>query len=300
MLSLSCLGGAILAIPAPFIGLPLSAAALSGLIYRGRSIVATTVTVFCVVVMGLIMPPSAVMVAVALGSTFVAIGALRRYHVYTVALLYVPTIAFALASRDLAVAWLSGLTVSEHFQLSMDVAREVVPAAASQEVFGAEVINQMIQVLPALYLLTAAVSVIPTLFVVRWVARRAKMQLAETPSIDRLDLSPHVLWPLVIAVAVGAAGQLWAEMANPLETVALNLLFAVRMVLFIQGFAVIAALAKRLGATKTSKVLVVILALLAEGPFLLVSILGFLDFWLNFRKLNRDGVEGPGTEQASK
>lgn len=300
LLSLSCLGGAIVAIPAPFIGLPLSAAALSGLIYRGRSTVATTVAVFCVVAMGLMMPPNAVMVAIALGSTFLSIGALRRYHIYTVALLYVPAIALALASRDLAVAWLSGLTIAEHFQVSLDAAREMFSAFGPQEVLEAEAINQLIELLPVVYLSTAAISVLPSLLVVRWVARRSKVELAETPPIDRLDLSPHVLWPLVAAVAVGAAGQLWPDSVVPLEAVAINLLLAVRMVLFIQGLAVIAALARRFSATKTSKVLVLILAVLAEGPLLLVSILGFLDFWFNFRKLDRDGVKDPGIPSVNK
>ncbi|MCL5887930.1 MAG: YybS family protein [Actinobacteria bacterium] len=300
LLSLSCLGGAIVAIPAPFIGLPLSAAALAGLIYRGRSTVAITVAVFCVVVMGLIMPPNAVMVALALGSTFLAIGALRSYHVYTVALIYVPAVALALASRDIAVAWLSGLTVAEHFQTSLDAVGEMLSTFGPQDALEAEAVNQMLELLPAVYLLTAAASVIPTLLVVRWVASRSKTELAETPRIDLLDLSPHVLWPLVIAVAVGAAGQLWPDTGAPLETVAINLLFAVRMVLFIQGLAVIAALVRHLGATKLSKVLAVVLAVLAEGPLLLVSIVGFLDFWFNFRKLNREVAGGSDATPANK
>lgn len=300
LFSLSCLGGAIVTIPAPFIGLPLSAAALAGLIYRGRSAVAITVAVLCVVVIGLIMAPAAVMVAIALGSTLMAITALRRQHLYTVALLYVPAIALALASMDLALARISGLTVTEHFQSRLDAVRETLVTVGPQEAFEAEAISQMIELLPAVYLLTAAISVIPTLLVVRWVASRSKAQLAETPRIDMLDLSPHVLWPLVVAVAVGAAGQLWPDTGLPLDTVAINLLLAARMVLFIQGLAVIVALLRRLGVTKTSKVLAVVLAVLAEGPLLLVSILGFLDFWFNFRKLNRDVAGGSGAAPANK
>jgi uncharacterized protein YybS (DUF2232 family) len=68
-------------------------------------------------------------------------------------------------------------------------------------------------------------------------------------------------------------------------------LLAAKIVLFVQGFAVISALLKVAKVGRVGLVGAGILALMIDGPTWIVSITGLLDFWINFRKLARDGAE---------
>jgi len=299
LLFLSCLGGAILAIPFPYVGLPLSAAALAGLVYKERQTSAAVAAVMSSAAVGFLSVSGAAMLSVALAATLFAIMALRRHDGPSVALVYVPVLAGALALRDFSTAWVSGQTLTEYYDNGLEAARTMLATLGADDLVTAEAIEAITTFAPLGYVLTALVAAVPTLLVILWVGRRIGAPVVRAPRVDMLDFSPHVLWPLILALGAGAAAQIWGEFGDPLEAVALNLLLTVRIVLFVQGFAVIAAWLRRANIGRPGLILLGSLALLIDGPTWAVSVIGLLDFWINFRKLNRDGVDGSEPVQAS-
>ncbi|MDP2401851.1 MAG: DUF2232 domain-containing protein [Actinomycetota bacterium] len=292
LLALACAGGAVIAPIAPFFGLPICAAALAGLIYRGLPVAAAVVAGASIALVVAIRPTEALVLVPALVGVMLAALAMRRYDVMTVAAWFVPLLAFALAARELGAAWLSGLTLREYFTDVIEEAAALLSAAGAGDVFAADAVDMMLRLAPAGYLFTALLTAVPTLAAIMWSARKADVELSRSPRIDMLDLSPHVLWLLFVGVGAGAAARIWGGPDGAFATVSLNFLLAAKVVLFVQGFAVISALLKTAKVGRIGLIGAGIIALLIDGPTWIVSITGLLDFWINFRKLARDGADG--------
>lgn len=291
LLSLACAGGAVIVPIAPFFGLPVCAAALAGLIYRGLPVASAVAAGLSIALVAAIRPTETLVLVPALVAIMFAAITMRRHDVITVAAWFVPVLALALAARELGTAWLSGLTMREYFAEVIAEAAALLAAAGAGDIFAADAVDTMLRFAPAGYLLTALLAAVPTLAAIAWSARRAGVELRRSPRIDMLDLSPHVLWLLFVGVGAGAAARVWGGPEGAFATVSLNFLLAAKIVLFVQGFAVIAALLKVAKVGRVGLIGAGILALMIDGPTWIVSITGLLDFWINFRKLARDGAE---------
>jgi len=299
LLSLACLGGAVLAVPFPFVGLPLSAAALSGLIYTGRIIAAVILATLSSALVGSMVATSVFAIVPAMAALLFAIVALRRHDPYVVTVWLAPVLAISFAARDLAIAWLAGQTYGEFITEMMAVTTEALATAGFQGVFPADAVDIMIRFAPIGYLLTGVVSAIPVVVAISWAASRTGVQLKGSSGIENLDFSPHVLWPLVFAITLGAAGRIWDIGDGMLTDVGWNLLLATKFILFLQGFAVAAFFLKPMRIGRGGLFFVGVLAFIIDGPTWIVSIAGLLDFWFNFRKLSREGASGSQSTGAS-
>jgi len=269
LLSLACLGGAILAAPLPLIGLPMIAAAFAGLVYMERMIAAVVISVLSSAVVGLILTTTELLAIIpAITAILIAIVALRRHDPYAVIVCLAPVLAVSFVARDLVIPWLAG-------QVYTELARETLAAAAE-----------------------AFVAAIPVVLAILWAARRAGVKLKGSPGIANLDFSPHMLWPLVLALALGASGRILNIGDGMLTDLGFGLLLATKVILFLQGFAVVAFFLKPMNIGRRGLFFVGVMAFIIDGPTWIVSIAGLLDFWLNFRKLNREDASGSQSSEA--
>lgn len=269
LLSLACLGGAILAAPLPLVGLPMIAAAFAGLVYMERMIAAVVISVLSSAVVGLILTTTELLAIIpAITAILLAIVALRRHDPYAVIVCLAPVLAVSFAARDLVIPWLAG-------QVYTELARETLAVAAE-----------------------AFVAAIPVVLAILWAARRAGVKLKGSPGIANLDFSPHMLWPLVLALALGASGRIWNIGDGMWTDLGFGLLLATKVILFLQGFAVVAFFLKPMNIGRRVLFFVGVLAFIIDGPTWIVSIVGLLDFWLNFRKLNREDASDSQSSEA--
>ncbi len=111
------------------------------------------------------------------------------------------------------------------------------------------------------------------------------------PRLGNFDLP---LWVVAIFVAAVAGIAVWATQpalaSDVLLAVAGNALLTVRYALAFQGFAVLVWLLQGMKAPKLAIVLAVLAAVYLEAQFIVMSIVGLLDVWANFRHLTRGEV----------
>lgn len=109
------------------------------------------------------------------------------------------------------------------------------------------------------------------------------------PQIDRFDAplwAVAVLALSVLGVGVALSGIAGAEYVLPL---AATVLMSVRFIFALQGFGVLTALLSRARMGCMTRTLAIFLGIWFETMFLVMSIVGLIDVWANFRKLNRGG-----------
>ena len=106
----------------------------------------------------------------------------------------------------------------------------------------------------------------------------------------RLDLTPHVLWVFVVGLVLLAASYASFAESSVLGVVGLNLVLCARTLFFLQGFSVAAGVLDRAGVGLGGRILALAVLAALDAFTLVVSFTGLLDFWVNFRRLPRDGV----------
>ena len=295
LLSGSVVLGGLAAPLLPLIGFPLAAAGLAGLIFRGR-VVAAAFTAGLAVALGTFMAPvDAGLLTPAFVALLFAIGGMqRRSALANVALL---TAAFAVGAlaRTALVAWLQGTTFLALTQEGIERAVDSFVNAASSAggdgtVLGIDpemLIDLMARLWPVDYFVSALLTAVVTVAVAGWAAERSGVTVRRLPRLDVLDLSPHVLWPFIGAFAFLAAGRAVDEWTIA-TTIGLNLLLGVRMLLLAQGLGVASAFYRRIGLGGALRGIGYVLLVVADTVLPLVSMVGLIDFWANFRKLPRE------------
>jgi len=286
--------GALAAAVLPIVGFPLAAAGLAGLIFRGR-VVAAAFTGGLAVALGTFVRPvdAALLAPVFVVMLFVVGGMQRRSALANVGLLTAALAAGSLV-RTALWAWLQGTTFLALTREGVEAAVQMVVTAASAEgaqqtVLGIDpdlLVDLMVRLWPADYFASALVVAVLTVAVAGWAASRTGAQVQRLPRLDVLDLSPHVLWPFIGAFALLAAGRA-IEGAETATTVGLNLLIGVRLLLLAQGLGVASAFYRRIGLGGLARGIGYVLLVVADTLLPLVSMVGLIDFWANFRKLPR-------------
>ncbi len=297
LLSVACVAGAMLTPVFPFLGIPMCAASLGGLVYRERSMAAAIVAILATASASWLRIGDVVAVGLAVLGILIAAQRLRRNDVYQVAVWLGLMLGAGLAGAEYVTARVAGLTYREYMT---EAARQATAMIGDRALGGVDVsamTRVMVEFTPAVYTMLGFAIVVPTLYALVWSAKRAGAVIKPVPRLDRTDMSPHVIWPLVAAVLFLAAGRAWGGPESLLTIAGLNLLLVVRIALLVQGLAVVAALLRAGQAGRVAFVLGLFVALLVDVATWVVSMTGLLDFWINFRRLDRgDGtgrLEGP-------
>lgn len=114
-------------------------------------------------------------------------------------------------------------------------------------------------------------------------------QNPKAPSIAAFDAPMWSVGVLAISIVCFGASFTGFPEAEILRTVSFTVLMSVRFIFAIQGFGVASALmaAKKLGCL--TRTLCIFLLFWSEAMLFLMSIVGLIDVWANFRRLRRDG-----------
>lgn len=123
------------------------------------------------------------------------------------------------------------------------------------------------------------------------IARRDSYQRVGT-TFKAFDVPLWAVAAFIVCLACLAGWALSAGVPDAVGTVALNLIVCLRVLFFLQGFAVLLSLMDSHGWGAAPRVLVISLALLMEMCLSGVCVLGLVDVWANFRKLGRAGKTG--------
>lgn len=115
--------------------------------------------------------------------------------------------------------------------------------------------------------------------------------IPRVPAIVAFDMP---MWPVGVLIAsiLGLSASLSGfPGAEVLLSVSVTALMSVRFIFAIQGFAVVLTFANRFRFGCLGRALLLVLSIWLETMFFIVSIVGLIDVWANFRKLTRGPQE---------
>ncbi len=142
--------------------------------------------------------------------------------------------------------------------------------------------------LPAIYLVQAAISVFVALGLL-WVVRRLLKHPCEWSPFSQVDLPVWTVIPLVAGFLLIAYANLpQAPNAQLTLIVALNLITADCVFLFVQGSAALKGFMNTVGISAVGQAVIVLVAAFFGVFFLVAPVVGLVDYWANIRKLPRE------------
>jgi len=116
------------------------------------------------------------------------------------------------------------------------------------------------------------------------------VQVNRYPALADTDLTFHIVWPTIAGLALMAVGTFQGHGQGIVYVVGLSFLTILFPVLILQGFGLVGALYRRLGAGRIVRTIGYVLLVLSTWLLLLLGVLGLVDLFLNFRKLPRGQV----------
>jgi hypothetical protein len=299
LLSVATMAAGFLVLALPYVGFPLAAFALSWVTYRfsptHAAVLALAVSVV-VAVFGPSLLGTSVLDGLLVAVTLLAVGPvaailLRRFPALnvTIGLALVITAAF-LASPFGA----QGLAVLKEMVATV-LANSTSTTATADAAAVKTTVDYWVKVSadtwPASSFYTMALS---TAISVPFIARagRSLGQTVKTfgPLAD-LDMSFHIVWPMILGLGLTALGTMWSQAPTPVGLVGQNALMMVRPLLFLQGAAVFAALYRRMKAGRVVRTVALVLLFMTEILIPSVSVIGAVDLFLNLRKVPRAGSQ---------
>jgi len=309
LVALTGVAGAVLAPQLPVVGLPLAASALGWLSYRfgylPAALGALLVTGAATAIYGSLGAAAIVGPAVLAAGPLTAWALTRWSGVRVASVLGI--VLFALAMIPIAVeAYTAGVSVSGLIGgVVKPIVDEAVESALVQQPGNVQQIKQVGEtfVRYAEQLWPSSVLVwfgLPAAFVVPVVARAGAAlgrAVNRPPVLPDLDLSIHLVWPVIAGLALLAAASFTGRPEGLLWAVGANLLLAVRPMLFLQGAADFAALYRKANVGRIGRAFGYALLAASEIVVPSISVLGVVDLFANLRRLPRAG--GPPPAEAS-
>jgi hypothetical protein len=116
----------------------------------------------------------------------------------------------------------------------------------------------------------------------------------QLPDLPELDLSIHLVWPVIAGLAALAYATFANRTTGMVWAVGANLLLAVRPILFFQGVADFAALYRKAKVGRVGRTLGYALLTFSEIAVPSISVVGLADLFLNLRRLPRAGMPPKG------
>jgi hypothetical protein len=274
-------------------GLPIAAAGIAGLAYRRRLVNAAIAVAIGVAGVALIEPVDVIYVGPALVAIAAAVGLLPRVDVQWVGALLAGVFGVADAAHTYVQLTADHLTPEKYLTQVVDL-MAVQGSTAAQN---AEAVRLLLTLLPTAYFVTGLFTALMTIVAVEWAAKRSNIGL-RVPPVERIDLTPHVLWPFIVGVLAMAGSYGTFPYASTLQTIGLNLVLSASMIFAIQGIGVFAGVLNRFVQAPGVRLLAWLILALSSALMPVTSFLGLLDFWVNFRRLPRDGSTPPSPTAA--
>ena len=114
-----------------------------------------------------------------------------------------------------------------------------------------------------------------------WLLRKKALALTPWPEYIKWKLPDPFVWLVVLS------GAIFLLLPQPLSTLGLNGLIVCSTVYFFQGLAIAASLLNRWSVPRFIRVLIYALIFIQTYGIIILSFLGMVDVWADFRKLNQ-------------
>lgn len=215
-----------------------------------------------------------------------------RNHAATLAGICAVVVATALVNIGIeaAVATAAGSSLSQVVDGLLAYMVSVAQDAAGTGIQAELIVRQIAPVLKALWPFTYVASAgmdalaagIGSYLMYVWTSG-----IPRVPAIAAFDMP---MWPVGVLIAsiLGLSASLSGfPGAEVLLSVSVTALMSVRFIFAIQGFAVVLTFANRFRFGYLGRTLLLVLSIWLETMFFIVSIVGLIDVWANFRKLTR-------------
>jgi hypothetical protein len=274
-------------------GLPIAAAGIAGLAFRRRLANAAIAVAIGVAGVALVDALDLVYMVPAVAVIALAVVLLPRIDAQWIGLLLLSVLGVADAVHTRLVMSANNVT-PEQFVTQMVDAIAVPGSTAKQN---ADTIELLLTLLPMTYFVAGLVAAVVVIAAIGWAAKRSGRVL-RVPALEQLDLTPHVLWPFIVGVLAMAGSYGGFSYASTLRLVGLNLVLSISVLFAMQGVGVFAGLLNRLGVAGVVRILAWVALAMTSVLMPVASFLGLLDFWVNFRRLPRDGSTPPSPTTA--
>ena len=280
--------------PAAVFGLPIAAAGIAGLVYRGRTVLAGIAAATGVGLAALLAPSAILYAAPVALAILLAVVALPKRHIQLVAGALIGVFTLTSAGYDAFVARAAGTTLlaewaAQSKRLVAEMTKSLGASATTDirtQLDGAA--SFVASAWPSVYFQSAVIMAVIVIAAISWAARRTEAPL-DVPRFSQVDITPHVLWAFVAGLLLLAASYTSFSASVTLGVVGLNLVLCARTLFFLQGMSVSAGVLDRAGVGLGGRILALAALAALDALTFAISFTGLMDFWVNFRRLPRDG-----------
>lgn len=219
-----------------------------------------------------------------------------RNHAATLAGICAVIVATALVNIGIeaAVATAAGSSLSQVVDGLLAYMVSVAQDAAGTGIQAELIVRQIAPVLKALWPFTYVASAGMDALAAGIGSYLMYVRTSGTPRVPAIVAFDMPMWPVGVLIAsiLGLSASLSGfPGAEVLLSVSVTALMSVRFIFAIQGFAVVLTFANRFRFGCLGRTLLLVLSIWLETMFFIVSIVGLIDVWANFRKLTRGPQE---------
>lgn len=215
-----------------------------------------------------------------------------RNHAATLAGICAVIVATALVNIGIeaAVATAAGSSLSQVVDGLLAYMVSVAQDAAGTGIQAELIVRQIAPVLKALWPFTYVASAGMDALAAGIGSYLMYVRTSGIPRVPAIVAFDMPMWPVGVLIAsiLGLSASLSGfPGAEVLLSVSVTALMSVRFIFAIQGFAVVLTFANRFRFGCLGRTLLLVLSIWLETMFFIVSIVGLIDVWANFRKLTR-------------
>ena len=215
-----------------------------------------------------------------------------RNHAATLAGICAVIVATALVNIGIeaAVATAAGSSLSQVVDGLLAYMVSVAQDAAGTGIQAELIVRQIAPVLKALWPFTYVASAGMDALAAGIGSYLMYVRTSGIPRVSAIVAFDMPMWPVGVLIAsiLGLSASLSGfPGAEVLLSVSVTALMSVRFIFAIQGFAVVLTFANRFRFGCLGRTLLLVLSIWLETMFFIVSIVGLIDVWANFRKLTR-------------
>lgn len=219
-----------------------------------------------------------------------------RNHAATLAGICAVIVATALVNIGIeaAVATAAGSSLSQVVDGLLAYMVSVAQDAAGTGIQAELIVRQIAPVLKALWPFTYVASAGMDALAAGIGSYLMYVRTSGIPRVPAIAAFDMPMWPVGVLIAsiLGLSASLSGfPGAEVLLSASVTALISVRFIFAIQGFAVVLTFANRFRFGCLGRTLLLVLSIWLETMFFIVSIVGLIDVWANFRKLTRGSQE---------
>ena len=219
-----------------------------------------------------------------------------RNHAATLAGICAVIVATALVNIGIeaAVATAAGSSLSQVVDGLLAYMVSVAQDAAGTGIQAELIVRQIAPVLKALWPFTYVASAGMDALAAGIGSYLMYVRTSGIPRVPAIAAFDMPMWPVGVLIAsiLGLSASLSGfPGAEVLLSVSVTALMSARFIFAIQGFAVVLTFANRFRFGCLGRTLLLVLSIWLETMFFIVSIVGLIDVWANFRKLTRGPQE---------